>query len=215
MRRFILIIISLILIIFGISGIVFSFIFIPKLSPINISNEAFSTLSVSITEGFNSIATAMQNASIATTNISESVNNAKDSLETASKVTDETSKAFKEMSKLVDFDILGLKPFETVYVYFQSGSESLSQLSKDLLNTGKSLNMNSGDIRQLGSDLAEISVKMTNLSVSFNKTTNFISFDQFGKILNYLKIYIAVLHAMFILIGFSLIFLNAKQDNSK
>jgi len=215
MRRFILNIISLILIIFGISGIVFSFIFIPKLSPINISNETFNTLSVSITEGFNSIATAMQNASIATTDIAESVNNAKDSLETASKVTDETSKAFKEMSKLVDFDILGLKPFETVYVYFKSGSESLSQLSKDLLNTGKSLYMNSSDIRQLGSDLAEISVKMTNLSVSFNKTTSFISFDQFGKILNYLKIYIAALHAMFILIGFSILFLNAKQDNSK
>jgi hypothetical protein len=211
MRRFILNIISLILIVFGISGIVFSFIFIPKISPVNISNEAFSSLSISITEGFDSISIAMQNASIASTDIAESVTGAKDSLETASKVTDETSKAFKEMSKLVDFDVLGLKPFESVYVYFQNGSESLSQLSKDLSDTGKSLNMNSGDIRQLGSDLSEISVKMNNLSVAFNKTTSSISFDQFVKILSYLKIYIAILHAVFILIGFSIILLNTKE----
>ncbi|MHB1376512.1 MAG: hypothetical protein ACYCXB_03705 [Candidatus Humimicrobiaceae bacterium] len=154
---------------------------------------------------------AMKNASIATSDIAESVSNAKDSLETASLVTEETSKAFKEMSKLVDFELLGLKPFESVYIYFQDGSESLSLLSKDLANTGKSLNINSGDIKALGSSLADISGKMNNLSVSFNKTTSSIPFDQFGKILSYLKIYIAILHAMLALIGFSILFLNTKQ----
>ncbi|HEY5501633.1 MAG TPA: hypothetical protein VIK09_06585 [Candidatus Humimicrobiaceae bacterium] len=211
MRRFILSVIAVLLIAFGIAGIVFSFVFMPKLSPVSISNETLNTLSVSITEGFDSMSIAMKNASIATSDIAESVNSAKDSLETASLVTEETSKAFKEMSKLVDFDILGLKPFESVYVYFQNGSESLSQLSKDLTNTGESLNINSGDIKALGSSLADISGKMNNLSVSFNKTTSSIPFDQFDKILGYLKIYIAILHAMFALIGFSILFLNTKQ----
>jgi len=211
MRRFILSVIAVLLIAFGIAGIVFSFVFMPKLSPVSISNETLNTLSVSITEGFDSMSIAMKNASIATSDIAESVNSAKDSLETASLVTEETSKAFKEMSKLVDFDILGLKPFESVYVYFQNGSESLSQLSKDLTNTGESLNINSGDIKALGSSLADISSKMNNLSVSFNKTTSSIPFDQFDKILGYLKIYIAILHAMFALIGFSILFLNTKQ----
>lgn len=211
MRRFILSVIAVLLIAFGIAGIVFSFVFMPKLSPVSISNETLNTLSVSITEGFDSMSIAMKNASIATSDIAESVNSAKDSLETASLVTEETSKAFKEMSKLVDFDILGLKPFESVYVYFQNGSESLSQLSKDLTNTGESLNINSGDIKALGISLADISGKMNNLSVSFNKTTSSIPFDQFDKILGYLKIYIAILHAMFALIGFSILFLNTKQ----
>jgi len=211
MRRFILSVIAVLLIAFGIAGIVFSFVFMPKLSPVSISNETLNTLSVSITEGFDSMSIAMKNASIATSDIAESVNSAKDSLETASLVTEETSKAFKEMSKLVDFDILGLKPFESVYVYFQNGSDSLSQLSKDLANTGESLNINSGDIKALGGSLADISGKMNNLSVSFNKTTSSISFDQFDKILGYLKIYIAILHAMFVLIGFSILFLNTKQ----
>jgi hypothetical protein len=71
--------------------------------------------------------------------------------------------------------------------------------------------MNSSDIRQLGSDLSDISGKINSLSVSFNQTASSISFDQFGKIINYLKIYIAVLHAMFILIGFSIMFLNTKR----
>ena len=211
MRRFILSVIAVLLIAFGIAGIVFSFVFMPKLSPVSISNETLNTLSVSITEGFDSMSIAMKNASIATSDIAESVNSAKDSLETASLVTEETSKAFKEMSKLVDFDILGLKPFESVYIYFQNGSESLSQLSKDLTNTGESLNINSGDIKALGISLADISGKMNNLSVSFNKTTSSIPFDQFDKILGYLKIYIAILHAMFALIGFSILFLNTKQ----
>jgi hypothetical protein len=215
MRRFILSIIALLLIAFGILGIVFSFVFIPKLSPVNISNETFSTLSVSIKEGFDSISKAMDNTAVAADNIAESVTGAKNSLETASKVSDETSKAFMEMSKLVDFEILGLKPFEDVYIYFQDGSDSLSALSKDLLVTGKSLNMNSSDIRQLGSSLADISKKINNLSVSFNQTAGSISFDQFGKILSYLKIYIAALHAMFILIGFSILFLNIKQSVPK
>jgi len=212
MRRFILTIISLILIVFGVSGIIFSFVFIPKLTPVNISSEAFSALSVSISESFDSISAAMDSTSVAAANISESVTGAKDSLDTASKVTDDTSKAFKEMAKLVNFDILGLKPFKDVYVYFQDGSESLSQLSDDLLNTGKSLNTNSIDISRLGISLADISGKINNLSVSFNQTANSISFDQFDKILNYLKIYIAVLHAMFILIGFSILFLNVRQN---
>jgi hypothetical protein len=211
MRRFVLNIISILLIVFGISGIVFSFVFIPKLSPVSVNNETLNTLSVSITESFDSISTAMKNASIATSDIAESVNSAKDSLETASIVTNDTSKAFKEMSKLVDFDILGLKPFESVYVYFQDGSESLSQLSKDLAVTGESLNLNSGDIKALGGSLADISGKINNLSVSFNKTTSSISFDQFDKILGYLKIYIAILHAIFILIGFSILLLNTRQ----
>jgi hypothetical protein len=215
MKRFVLNVISILLIAFGILGIVFSFVFIPKLSPVSINNETLNTLSISITEGFDSISTAMKNASIATSDIAESVNSAKDSLETASIVTNDTSKAFKEMSKLVDFDILGLKPFESVYVYFQDGSESLSQLSKDLADTGESLNINSGDIKTLGNNLADISGKINNLSVSFNKTTGSISFDQFGKVFNYLKIYIAILHAMFILIGLSILFLNTKQGVSQ
>lgn len=212
MRRFIIIIISLILIVFGISGIIFSFVFVPKLSPINMSSEAFSTLSISISEGFDSISQAMDDTSIAAVNISESVTNAKDSLETASKVTDDTSKAFREMSKLVDFDILGLKPFENVSIYFQDGSESLSQLSEDLSDTGQTLNMNSSDILQLGSSLTDISLKIEKLSVSFNQTASSISFDQFGKIFFYLKIYITALHGMFILIGFSMLFLNVKPN---
>jgi len=215
MKRLILYIISVLLIAFGILGIVFSLVFVPKLSPINLSNDTLNTLTVSITEGFDSISIAMKNASVATADIAGSVTTAKDSLETASIVTDDTSKAFREMSKLVDFNVLGLKPFESVYTYFQDGSESLGQLSKDLANTGKSLNANAGDIEQLGSSLADISVKINNLSVSFNKTASSVSLDQFSKIFDYLKIYISVLHAMFILIGFSIIFLNAKEDTKK
>lgn len=212
MKKLVLGIISAALIVFGISGIVFAFVFIPKLSPVNINIESLGTLSVSITEGFDSISAAMENASTATSDISKSVTSARDSLETASLVTSDTSKAFKEMSKLVDFDILGLKPFESVSVYFQNGSESLGQLSKDLADTGKSLSVNAGDIKKLGDGLADISGKINNLSVSFNKAASTIQFDQFGNIINYLKIYIAVLHAMFILIGFSILFLNAKQN---
>ncbi len=215
MKRLILYIISVLLIAFGILGIVFSLVFVPKLSPINLSNDTLNTLTVSITEGFDSISIAMKNASVATADIAGSVTTAKDSLETASIVTDDTSKAFREMSKLVDFNVLGLKPFESVYTYFQDGSESLGQLSKDLANTGKSLNANAGDIEQLGSSLADISVKINNLSVSFNKTASSVSLDQFSKIFDYLKIYISALHAMFILIGFSIIFLNAKEDTKK
>jgi len=215
MKRLILYIISVLLIAFGILGIVFSLVFVPKLSPINLSNETLNTLTVSISEGFDSISTAMKNASVATEDIAGSVITAKDSLETASIVTDDTSKAFKEMSKLVDFDILGLKPFESVSTYFQDGSESLGQLSKDLANTGKSLDANAGDIEQLGGSLDDISVKINNLSVSFSETASSVSFDQFSKIFDYLKIYISVLHAMFILIGFSIIFLNTKQDTKK
>ena len=132
MRRLILYIISVLLIAFGILGIVFSFVFIPKLSPVNLSNETLNTLTVSITEGFDSISLAMKNAAVATSDIAESVTSAKDSLETASVVTNDTSKAFNEMSKLVDFDILGLKPFESVYTYFRMGAKALASSQKTL-----------------------------------------------------------------------------------
>ncbi|MCE5329169.1 hypothetical protein LLG07_02400 [bacterium] len=212
MHKLIINVISIFLIIFGIAGIIFSFIFIPKLSPVNLNNETIDSLNVSISEGFDSITSAMNNASTTAIGISGSIETAKDSLETAAQVTEETSKAFNEMSKLVDFEILGLKPFESVYMYFQDGSESLEQLSKDLTNTGKSLKTNTSDIKELGDNLADISGKIKNLSVSYNNAADSISFSQSDKIIDYFKAYICILHAMFILAGTSLILLNIKKE---
>ena len=96
-----------------------------------------------------------------------------------------------------------------------SNSSSYALSSSNALTASYALNANAGDIEQLGSSLADISVKINNLSVSFNKTASSVSLDQFSKIFDYLKIYISVLHAMFILIGFSIIFLNAKEDTKK
>lgn len=212
MHKLIINVISIFLIIFGIAGIIFSFIFIPKLSPVNLNNETIDSLNVSISEGFDSITSAMNNASTTAIGISGSIETAKDSLETAAQVTEETSKAFNEMSKLVDFEILGLKPFESVYMYFQDGSESLEQLSKDLTNTGKSLKTNTSDIKELGDNLADISGKIKNLSVSYNNAADSISLSQSDKIIDYFKAYICILHAMFILAGTSLILLNIKKE---
>jgi len=211
MRKLIINIISIFLIIFGIAGIIFSFVFIPKLSPVNFDNQTLGNLNISISEGFDSITSAMNNASTAAIGISGSIESAKDSLETAAQVTEETSKAFSEMSKLVDFEILGLKPFESVYMYFQDGSESLIQLSKDLKNTGKSLKTNTSDIKKLGDNLSDISGKIENLSISYNNAASSVSLDQFNRVINYFKAYICILHAMFLLVGTSLMLLNTKK----
>jgi len=212
MRRLIINVISVFLILFGIAGIIFSFVFIPKLSPVNFNNETIGSLNISISEGFDSITSAMNNASTAAVGISDSIESAKDSLETAAQVTEETSKAFNEMSKLVEFEILGLKPFESVYMYFQDGSKSLGELSKDLKNTGKSLGTNTSDIKKLGNSIADISGKIENLSVSYKNAAGSVSFEQFNKIINYFKVYISILHLMFLLMGISLMLLNMKKS---
>lgn len=212
MRKLIINIISGFMIIFGIAGIIFSLMFIPKASSLSLGSETINNLNISISEGFDSITSAMNNASTAAIGISGSIETAKDSLGTAAQVTEETSKAFNEMSKLVDFEILGLKPFESVYMYFQDGGESLKQLSKDLKNTSESLKTNTSDIKELGDNLADISGKIENLSVSYNNATSSVPFDQFNKIINYSKAYICILHAMFLLTGTSLILLNMKKS---
>ena len=211
MRKLIINVISVFLILFGIAGIIFSFMLIPRLSPINLDNETMSNLNISINEGFDSITSAMDNASVTAIGISGSIGTAKDSLATAAQVTDETSKAFSEMSKLVDFEILGLKPFNSVYVYFQDGSKSLKQLSKNLTSTSKSLGINTNDIKELGNSIADISAKIENLSVSFDKASNSVSFSQLNKIIVYFKTYICVLHAMFLLTGACLLLINMKK----
>jgi hypothetical protein len=199
---------SIFLIFFGIAGSIVSFFAISFLDRYKVDDSTISEFSFAVEKGFDSISLTLDNAAIAAENIADSVVAAKDSLDSAATVTKQASDAFSEMAKLVDFSILGLKPFEGVTGYFSDTSQSLLSLSSDLLLTAESLAVNSEDILVLGADLGEASGSVKDISENISSTTNIFSFQEFYTFFNYLLIYLGVMHIMFVLIGISLLALR-------
>ncbi len=199
---------SIFLIFFGIAGSIISFSAISFLDRYKVDDSTISEFSFAVEKGFDSISVTLDNAQVAAENIAESVVAAKDSLDSAASVTTQASEAFSEMAKLVDFSILGLKPFEGVTQYFSDTSLALLSLSGDLAVTADSLEINSQDIKILGADLGEASESVKEISKNISSTTNIFSFQEFYVLFDYLLIYLGVMHIMFILIGISLLALR-------
>ena len=199
---------SIFLIFFGIAGSIISFSAISFLDRYKVDDSVVNEFSFAVENGFDSISVTLDNAQVAADNIAGSVVAAKGSLDSAATVTKQSSDAFSEMGKLVDFSILGLTPFAEVSGYFSDTSQSLLDLSSDLLLTADSLAVNSEDIMVLGDDLGEASVSVKEISKNISSTTNIFSFNELYVLFDYLLIYLGVMHIMFILIGISLLALR-------
>lgn len=207
-RQILIAFFSIFLIFFGIAGSIISFSAISFLDRYKVDDTAISEFSFSMEQGFDSISVTLDHAAAAAENISGSVIAARDSLDSAASVTTQASEAFSEMAKLVDFSILGLKPFEEVTQYFSDTSQALLDLSGDLEVTAVSLEINSQDIMVLGADLLGASGSVKEISKNISTTSNIFSIYEIYKFFDYLLIYLGVMHIMFVLIGISLLALR-------
>ncbi|MBM3706710.1 MAG: hypothetical protein FJW66_09330 [Actinobacteria bacterium] len=193
---------------FGITGCIPSFAGIYFVKNFNIdrvnSTEMLSTFGSSM----DSVTGLIKDSSTALKNAAGTVLEAKDSLADASKMLDESSVALLEISKLVNFEILGIKPMEGVSRYFISIADDLDSLAVSVEAMSASIGGNAGDLNKISEDLEEISFRLDNFTASFLKTSETVPSFGLKSILYFILIYLGILNIIFVMIGISLLVLN-------
>ena len=201
---------AVILILFGVAGIVGSIAGIPIANKYLKSVNALPEINESVVAGFSSISGTITDVSTTTKNVTQTLIETKKSLSNASLLSDQAGTAFHQISKYVGFDILGYKPLAETSTYFNDIGDTLSELSNQISNTVDSLDVNIRDVAKLSQDFILISAKLDKVSEVSSKTMTLLPVGSFLKVAYILLIYIAVLHLMFVIIGLSILSLSAK-----
>ena len=195
---------SLILIVFGIAGSIFSIVFMQKANLFTGNVKQIETMNTSLKSGFESITAIAKNTGTATENMVTSIKNARLSLVAASETAASSAEAIHSIAKLTDFDILGFKPMQEAGQYFNQIGDDLKTLSASIFSTAESLKANEEDLSKIGTNFEEVSLKLNVISGEINRTVSIVAQDNILNLINILTIYITVLHFMFVLIGISL-----------
>ena len=201
---------AVILILFGVAGMVGSIAGIPIANKYLKSVNALPEINESVVAGFSSISGTITDVSTTTKNVTQTLIETKKSLSNASLLSDQAGTAFHQISKYVGFDILGYKPLAETSTYFNDIGDTLSELSNQISNTVDSLDVNIRDVAKLSQDFILISAKLDKVSEVSSKTMTLLPVGSFLKVAYILLIYIAVLHLMFVIIGLSILSLSAK-----
>jgi hypothetical protein len=197
-------ILSLILIIFGIAGSVFSIVFMKKINLFTGDVKQIENINTSLKSGFESITVIAKNTGTATANMAESIKSARLSLEAASGTAASSADAIYSIAKITDFDILGFKPMAETGQYFNQIGDDLKTLSASILATAAALQTNEEDLSRIGTNFEEVSLQLNTISGEISRTVSIVVQDNVLNLINILTIYITVLHFMFILIGLSI-----------
>lgn len=197
-------ILSLILIVFGIAGSVFSIVFMKKINLFTGNVKQIENINTSLKSGFESITVIAKNTGAATENMAASIKSARLSLEAASGTAASSADAIYSISKLTNFDILGFKPMAETGQYFNQIGDDLKTLSVSILATAEALKTNEEDLSRIGTNFEDVSLQLNTISGEISRTVSIVVQDNVLNLINILTIYITVLHFMFILIGFSL-----------
>jgi hypothetical protein len=197
-------ILSLILIIFGVAGSVFSIVFMKKINLFTGNVKQIENINTSLKSGFESITVIAKNTGTATDNMAASIKSARLSLEAASGTAASSAEAIYSISKLTDFDILGFKPMAETGQYFNQIGDDLKTLSVSILATAEALKTNEEDLSRIGTNFKDVSLQLNTISGEISRTVSIVVQDNVLNLINILTIYITVLHFMFILIGISL-----------
>jgi hypothetical protein len=210
MRKLVLIFFAVILILFGVAGVVGAIAGIPIANKYLKSIGTLPEINESVVAGFSSISGTVVDVSTTTKNVTKTLIETKKSLSNASLLSDQAGTAFRQISKYVDFDILGYKPLAETSTYFNDIGDTLSELSSQISNTVDSLDANIQDVDKLSQDFILISAKLDKISEVSSKTLTFLQIESFLKVAYILLIYIAVLHLMFVIIGLGILSLSAQ-----
>jgi hypothetical protein len=205
MRKLILKFFAVILILFGVAGVVGSIAGIPIANKYLKGINTLPEINEAVVEGFSSISGTIVDVSKTTKNITQTLIETKKSLSNASLLSDQAGTAFHQISKYVDFDILGYTPLAETATYFNDIGDTLSALSSQISNTVGSLDVNIQDVNKLSQDFILISAKLDKVSEVSSKTLTVLPIESFLKVAYILLIYIAVLHLMFVIIGLGML----------
>ncbi|MEA2015594.1 MAG: hypothetical protein U9O59_02605 [Actinomycetota bacterium] len=200
-KRVIITVFSVISILFGLFGAVFS---VGGIIVLNSHSEDFdnvNSLAVSVSDTIRVVAEVLENSGETTGNIEESLLTASDTLGYASEISYDSGTAFGDIADIMGFEILGYKPLEDTEDYFSDIGDDLIVLSGELEKAQEDLKANASDAERTGEELVEISGDLKNISELFDRTIDSFSIYNIISTLKYILIYICVLNIIFIFNG--------------
>ena len=213
--------ISIILMIYGLCGVLFGFFIIHDIKNFKFDFEFQSKeLQSSVQKEFEAMSKTMEKASASAQNAGKSITSAKKSLYSAQNSAQVGSETIKDISPLLTrigdtFNIcfLTVCPFQKEANWFYQRSTQLKELSSNIHNlsinigeTANNLEINSKDMEDLSNNLLDMSKQLNDVSNKFNNLIDLSplinKFKQYTKLLIFWMI---ILHFIIFLIG--LIFL--------
>lgn len=191
---------SIILIIFGLVGIIGSFYLMFTIHNYNISSSMFQ-IDLPVQKQFSLMSDTMLDAAITARHASFSINNAISSLRSGARFLFMVQDTFYTISRKVEI-------LKSVSIFFYDASQQIEEVGENLIDTSDSLYENSIDMMKLGDDFQDMSKNLNEIAFVFNDTTQNIESYDFNKEKNYVKmacVYVGILHLMFVFIGIILL----------
>ncbi len=186
---------SIIIILFGTIGVIFSFGALAF-----VKSEASVTGSVEAE--FRAMSKSMNDASAAATNAAVSIRSAKSALESASEFTTQASPPLFTIAEVFDMDLpLIGRPFSSTSEQFSSIGTSLNTFSTKIKDTAENFEKNARDMERLSQDFKEMSEKLDEVSGKINTSSP-------AGILNFALLYFGFLNIIIILLGLSIYWVN-------
>ena len=208
-KKIFITIFSIISILFGISGAIFSFGGIYVLNSYKESFDTINDLSKSVAETLEETADMLKNSDETTGHIAESIRITKNTINYTSEISYESGLAFNEVASLASFEILGFQPLGAAEDYFNDIGSNLIGLSEELSMAEANLEVNASDLERTGDDLESISIELMDVSKEFSQAIDSFSIYRLVLIIKYLLVYLAILNIIFILNG--IMFLIIKE----
>jgi archaellum component FlaC len=211
-RKILITVISIIFILFGLSGAVFSSAGILFLNSHKEDIDNVHRLGQSTANALEEVAIALEGSDKKTANIAESVRAAGNTLGQASGICYESGVAFNKIAGIVGFEILGFNPLEEAEKYFSDIGNNLIVLSEELDKAGDSLYINASDIEETSIELKSVSEKIEDVSGRFSREINSFSIYNLALYIKYLLIYIFAINILFVLNGIVILSLGREKD---
>ena len=123
---------AIIIIVFGMLGLVPCAVLIYFTGKINLTNPGSTYIVDSLSSSVKSVNVLLDNSSEALTNVAGTVQEAQDSLKDASGMFKSSSIALAEVADVIEFEILGIKPLDGMSKYFSTMSEDAEKLSQSI-----------------------------------------------------------------------------------
>ena len=208
MKRVFITFFSLISILFGLAGAIFSFGGIFALNSYEEKIDNIHDLSLSIAGTIEETSGMLNNSDDTFEHIAESIRTSIKTIDYASEISYDSGMAFNEIAGLVDFEVLGFQPLGPAGDYFTDIGSNLIGLSEELVLAEDDLDTNVTDLERLGQDLENISEEFGDVSARFGQTIDSFSIYNLVTIIKYLLIYSGILNIMFILNGIMFLILK-------
>ncbi|MCD4668947.1 MAG: hypothetical protein K8S14_00730 [Actinomycetia bacterium] len=208
-KKIFITIFSIISILFGLLGAIFSLGGIFVLNSHEESIDNIHKLSLSAAGAIEKTAGMLKNSNEAAGHIAESIRTTKNTISYTSEISYDSGAAFNEVAGLVGFEILGFQPLGTAEEYFDDIGNNLTGLSEELSLAEDNLEINASDLDKIGRDLESMSIELGDVSNRFNQAINSFSIYNLALAIKCLLIYLGILNIIFILNG--IMFLIIKE----